>query len=86
MNLIDNAIKYAEKGLSVVPLQPNSKRPAIKFKNRLPLTVDEIKELWTAHPDYGIAIQTTLLIIIDIDSEDHGNGDGFASFRELPKE
>lgn len=86
MNLIDNAIKYAEKGLSVVPLQPNSKRPAIKFKNRLPLTVDEIKELWTVHPDYGIAIETTLLIIIDIDSEDHGNGDGFASFRELPQE
>lgn len=79
--LVDFAIKYAEHGFSVIPIG-QTKRPLIKFADRPPLTVEQIKQIWAKYPNANIALKTEQFFVIDIDR--HGNSiDGLKSIREL---
>lgn len=79
-NMKDYALKYAELGFSVIPIDPRSKRPLIAFANKPALTPEEIDSFWNAHPDANIAVRTTNFFVIDIDR--HGENNGFESLKK----
>lgn len=78
-NLVNYAIGYAKAGLSVLPM--NGKTPLIKFADKEPLTVDEIKKIWKKYPFANIAIRTDKFFVVDIDRHDGGE-DGFKSIED----
>lgn len=75
-NLVNYAIAYAKAGLSVLPMA--NKTPLIKFADKKPLTVDEIKGIWKKHPFANIALRTDKFFVVDIDRHE-GSADGFKS-------
>lgn len=85
-NLVNYAIGYAKAGMSVLPM--NGKTPLIKFADRPPLTVDEIKGIWKKHPYANIALKTDKFFVVDIDRHE-GSEDGFKSiepyFEKMPE-
>ena len=74
MTILDAASAYLDMGFSVIPLRPQSKKPAIKWKEyqgRLP-TRDEIEGWKQQFPNANIAIVTgdiSNLIVLDIDGQ-----------------
>ena len=74
MTILDAASAYLDMGFSVIPLRPQSKKPAIKWKgyqSRLP-TRDEIENWKQQFPNANIAIITgeiSNLIVLDIDGQ-----------------
>lgn len=75
MAALEDALEYLDRGWVVIPIRPDSKRPAIKwqeYQNRHP-TEDEVIKWWTDWPDYQIAIVTGALsgvVVVDCDNED----------------
>jgi putative DNA primase/helicase len=76
MSTLEWAIKYKEKGLSVIPLVPNGKKPAIKswieYQKRL-ATDKEIKEWFGNGSKNNIGIVTGEISgvdVIDLDSQE----------------
>lgn len=82
-NLMNYAIAYAKKGLSVLPMA--NKKSLIKFRDREDLTVDEIKTLWQQHPYANIALKTTKFLVVDIDRHENGV-DGLETIKTIPAE
>lgn len=82
MALIDYAIRYANKGFSVIPML--EKRPLIKFADKPPLTVEEVKELWSKYPYANLALKTDKFFVFDIDVHDN-SANGIESFKTLPR-
>lgn len=79
---MEAALDYAQRGLPVFPLAPQSKRPLAGSHGYRDATTDPniIQERWKQNPDYNIAIATgDDLIIIDIDNGERGK----ASFEKL---
>jgi len=72
---LDAALEYLDRGWSIIPIKPEGKRPAIKwrdYQDRLP-TEEEVVEWWERWPDYDIAIVTGALsgvVVVDCDNED----------------
>lgn len=72
-SLLDWAQFYVSKGFSVIPLMPESKRPAIKwkeFQDRKP-TLDELEQ-WFKSGQNNIAIVTgeiSGITVVDLDSQ-----------------
>lgn len=83
MNKLSAAIKYAELGFSVLPM--NGKQPLIKFANRPPLTVDQIKYYWGKWPNANIALRTIDFFVVDIDTKKAHGHDGLTSIKNLPQ-
>lgn len=83
-NLVNYALAYQAKGLSVLPIA--GKRPLIKFADRKPLTADEIKTIWQKHPYAQIALRTDKFFVVDIDRGHEEGVDGFESIRQQPTE
>lgn len=79
-NLVNYAVAYAEKGLSVLPMF--DKQPLIKFADKPALTPDEIRQLWNKYPYAQIAIRTVNIFVIDIDTKEAHGHDGFKSIDE----
>ena len=79
-NLVNYAVAYANKGLSVLPML--NKKPLIKFADQPALTADEIRTLWKKYPYAQIAIRTTDFFVIDIDTAKAHGHDGFKSIDE----
>lgn len=79
-NLVNYAIAYARAGLSVLPM--DGKTPLIKFADRPPLTVEEIKAIWKKHPLANVALRTNKFFVVDIDRHE-GSEDGFKSIEEI---
>lgn len=88
MNKTDYAIQYAKKGLYVIPLRENSKIPTMKHKDQPALSADQLRLIFDQHPEFNIGVKTVDLFVIDVDSQQHGNGnvDGFASLKNIPEE
>jgi putative DNA primase/helicase len=69
------ATTYLNYGLSVIPLQTNSKQPACPwatYQQRKP-TIEELRELLKDDQDYGIAIvcgEVSGIVVLDIDNLD----------------
>lgn len=79
-NLVEYAVRYAEKGLSVIPMI--RKKPLIKFADKPPMTVDEIRKFWGTHPYANIAVKTDKFFVFDIDIHKDG-ANGIQTFKKL---
>lgn len=72
---LEIALKYLNRGLSVIPIRANSKKPLIgwkEYQTQLP-TEDEVREWWGKNPDANIAIITgevSGICVLEIDDED----------------
>jgi hypothetical protein len=72
---LDAALEYLERGWSVIPIKPDGKRPAIKwreFQTRLP-TEEEVTAWWTKWPNHSIALVTgeiSGVVVVDCDNQD----------------
>lgn len=73
------ALKYHKLGFSVIPIDPQSKRPLIEFADKA-MSVDEIENFWNGYPNANIAVRTTNFFVIDIDK--HGPTNGFESLKK----
>ena len=74
------ALLYQQKGFSVIPISPTTKRPLIEFADKPPLDSDGIEKVWNKYPDANIALRTTNFFVIDIDK--HGETSGFDSLKK----
>lgn len=81
MNKLQSAIKYANSGYSVLPI--NGKHPLIKFADRPSLTIDQINYYWGKYPNTNIAIRTTDFFVLDIDTKKAHGTDGMKSYQTL---
>ncbi len=84
MNKLQSAIKYANSGYSVLPM--NGKRPLIKFKNHPPLSADQIKHYWSRWTDANVALRTVDFFVVDIDTKQGHHADGISSAKQLVKD
>lgn len=71
--LIQSALDYAERGFSVIPVEPRGKKPLVAWEQyqTQPAPADEIKKLFLT-PGANVAIVTgkiSGLVVIDIDTE-----------------
>ena len=72
---MEAALEYLDRGWSIIPIKPEGKRPAIKwreYQTRLP-TPDEIEQWWTQWPDHDMAVVTGELsgvIVVDCDNDE----------------
>ena len=72
---LDAAMEYLERGWSIIPIRPETKRPAIKwreYQTRQP-TEEEVERWWTQWPDYDIALVTgeiSGVLVVDCDNEE----------------
>jgi len=80
-NLVNYAMKYAEKGLYVLPII--DKQPLIKFADEPAMTVSEIEQFWQTHPYAQIAVRTVDFFVIDIDTEDAHGKNGYQSIETV---
>lgn len=79
-NLVEYAVRYASKGLSVIPMV--QKKPLIKFADKPAMTEDEIRKFWKTHSYANIAVKTDKFFVFDIDKHKDG-ANGIKSFKEL---
>ncbi|SQG83718.1 replication protein [Streptococcus uberis] len=77
MGMKEYALRYQEKGFSVIPISPVSKKPMIKFADKPAMTAEEINQFWTDNPTANIALKTDKFFVIDIDV--HGKDNGYES-------
>ena len=75
MQMLDAALEYYERGWSVIPISPETKRPLIKWKDyqENQPTEEEIYAWWEQWTDADIAVLTgekTGLVVVDCDNED----------------
>lgn len=83
MNKLQSALKYAQLGYSVLPM--NGKHPFIKFANHPPLTVAQINYYWHKYPNANIALRTIDFFVVDVDTKEAHGKDGMKSIQQLPK-
>jgi len=81
-NLLEYALRYAEKGFYVLPLSQD-KTPLIKFANHPSLTSDDIKTIWNKYPYAQIGLRTVQFFVVDIDNEAGHGTDGFKSIKGI---
>lgn len=74
MSLKREALRYLGLGLPVIPIDPESKQPIVKwtrYQTRLP-TSGEVESWWDQHPDANIAVitgQISGLVVVDVDAK-----------------
>lgn len=72
---LNQAMEYLDRGWSIIPIKPDSKRPRFswkKYQTELP-TSAEVEDWWRDHPDDDIAIITGDLsgvVVVDCDNEE----------------
>ena len=76
------AVRYAEKGFSVLPISDN-KRPMVKFKDHPAFTPEEVAGFWTNWPGANIGLRTDKFIVVDVDRNHGGDVDGLQSILDL---
>jgi transcriptional regulator with XRE-family HTH domain len=74
----DLALQYLQHGWSVIPQQPGTKQPYVKWKHLQvrPVTEAEISEWWSRWPDAGISLvagPVSDVFVVDVDGEDAYN-------------
>ena len=72
--ILDQALRYLALGLSVIPIKPRDKRPALaswkEYQKRLP-TEAEVRNWFTTHPGLNLAIVTgavSRVVVVDADN------------------
>lgn len=75
METVNQALEYLDEGLSIIPIRPDTKRPAIKwmeYQDRQP-TADEVTDWFEKFPNANIAVVTgsvSGVVIVDCDNEE----------------
>lgn len=77
-SLLEAALGYCRRGFSVIPVEPNGKRPVFSWTeySQRRATEDEIQKWWKENPNYNIAIITgeiSDIVAVDIDTDRGGN-------------
>ena len=80
--LTDYAVAYFKKGMTVIPINPNNKRPMIKFSTEPLDSEKKVRGYWNTHPYANIALQTKIFFVIDVDRHEGGK-DGVESIKAL---
>lgn len=84
--MLQYALKYAQKGFAVFPVKERGKVPIIKnWQNDASKDPNQINKWWNAYPNANIGIATgtkSNLIVIDIDQDEDKGKDGLASIKE----
>ena len=75
MQLLQEAIKYLERGWSVIPLLPRGKKSPIKWEKyqHKRATIEELKSWWHDYPNANIGIVTGAIsgfVALDIDGDE----------------
>ena len=85
-NILATALNYADKGLKLFPLTPNTKIPLKNTKGSKEATTDKemINKWWKNTPQANIGLVTDSFLVLDIDvhSEEHN---GYRSLEVLEK-
>ena len=88
---LEAAHEYLDRGWSIIPIKPEGKRPAIKwreYQERQP-TYEEVEQWWTQWPDHDIAIITGAIsgvVVVDCDNEDAAHAAFDANMRSPSKD
>lgn len=87
-NLLEQALAYLEKGWSVIPVNPETKKPIILWKEYQAgrPTKEEITKWWTKHPNANIGLITgriSGIVVVDIDLYHGGVEDGFQDIQTV---
>jgi hypothetical protein len=74
-SFLEEALRYAEMGLSVIPILPEQKKPMVKWQvyQNQRATPEQIKEWWKQTPNANVGIVTgriSNLFVIDLDKYD----------------
>jgi len=74
-HFMEAALAYSRQGRSVIPLEPDSKKAAVSWKEfqTRRATENEIRSWWTTQPDYNVGIVTGAisgLSVIDLDGSE----------------
>lgn len=80
------ALRYLDRGWSVVPIRPRDKRPLLRWQRyqALPPARGEVERWFAEHPDAGVGIATGAvsgLVVLDIDPG-HGGDGSLAEFEQ----
>src|SRR5262245_24307349 len=68
------ALDHARRGFRVLPLQPNSKAPAITdWPNRATTDEAQIFEWWREWPDANIGLTLDTWLVVDVDPKNGGD-------------
>ena len=82
---LDAALEYAELGIPVFPLQPNSKEPMKGSHGLLDASTDadQIRRWWAKTPNANIGARTgNGYVVLDFDMDDAKGEDGLETLRE----
>ena len=83
MSVLQAALDYHERGWSVIPVSPGSKRPLVpwkRYQDRL-ATPDQIRGWFRKHPDANVGIVTgeiSRLVVVDFDVDRGADPTAFA--------
>lgn len=91
MTLKEYALHYADMGLAVFPLKPNSKKPAtVNGCKAATKDKGQITAWWDKQPDYNIGIATGSisggLVVIDLDRDEDKGIDGYTVIKKWQQE
>ena len=79
----DWALFYHDKGLNVIPISTQNKKPLVKFKDKH-FSQEEVTQMWTKYPTANIAVTTDNLFVIDIDVGHSEGVNGYHSIETYP--
>lgn len=74
MSVLDTALAYLRRDWSVIPIDPNSKRPLVAWSQYQSkrATTQELRQWWSNHPNAGVGIvtgQISQLVVVDFDGD-----------------
>jgi DNA-binding transcriptional ArsR family regulator len=85
-SVLKAALSYAARGLRVLPIRTDAKRPLIlDWVNAASTDPDRIRSWWDRWPDSNVGILTDGIVVLDVDNHD-GTATGQASLRKLIEE
>ena len=59
--MINEVLAYQKRGMSIIPLKPNDKRPLVaswKDYQKKPLNIGDLRGFWKETPDANVGIVT----------------------------
>lgn len=71
---LDAALAWARRGFRIFPLIPGKKKPAVKGFSAVATTDEDLINLWWSAEDYNIGVDTTGMVVVDVDVKEGKRG------------